>query len=173
MYLKLFHLYLLPYLPAATHLLRPHSGTLFSRNGINFTQYFCILGNFFLHQGIMRIMLIKFSKISKIHSLSNTYIKCQNFVFIAYQWKVFNHWKLNDSIISIFLITVLLINCGDGLEALKTEAEFLDVLSTTLDQIEEDDICDFLDLGIQYRKLSQIPWNLLYFGNKLRNILIV
>ena len=65
-------------------------------------------------------------------------------------------FQLNDPIISIFLITVLVINCGadEGLSQLKNGDEFLTLLTGSLDQIEDDDVGDFIDLAIQYRDLT-------------------
>ena len=65
---------------------------------------------------------------------------------------------MNDPIISIFLTTVLIINCGDSLEELKTAQDFLEILNSALDQIEEADIPDFIDLGIQYRRVYSIDY---------------
>ena len=65
-------------------------------------------------------------------------------------------FQINDPILAVFLITVLVINCGadEGLSQLKTGDEFLALLTGSLDQIEEDDVGDFIDLAIQYRDLT-------------------
>ena len=46
------------------------------------------------------------------------------------------------------------------MEELKTAQDFLEILNSALDQIEEADIPDFIDLGIQYRRVYSIDYDI-------------